>query len=58
MISYKKYFRVNFIYKKKPYYFKSTDKRLLYSLLRYKLPVDFKIIKHERPNKDKNRHKA
>lgn len=42
------HFRVHFMYNNKPYYFKSKNRRLHYSLLRYKFPINFKITPYVR----------
>ena len=44
--------------KNKPYYFKSKDKRLFYSLLRYTFPVNFKIRPNVRTKKNKHERSA
>lgn len=58
VINFSKCFRVDFVYKNKPYYFKSKDKRLFYSLLRYTFPVNFKIRPNVRTKKNKYERSA
>ena len=48
VVDYDNHFRVHFMYNNKPYYFKSKNRRLHYSLLRYKFPINFKITPYVR----------
>lgn len=51
-----KYFRVNFVYNNKPYYFNSRNNKLYSSLLRCKFPVNFKIPRYYvRTKQNKNK---
>lgn len=52
LVRYSKFNRIHFTYKGKSYYFDSKDNRLLYSLSRYTFPVNFKIVPHERTEKN------
>lgn len=54
IVDYSRRFRVNFVYDGKSYYFESRDKRLRYSLSRYRLPVNFKIRPYVRTKKNRN----
>lgn len=54
VVNYGKHFRVHFVYNKKSYYFKSKNRQLYYSLLRYKFPVNFKIKPYVRAEKNTN----
>lgn len=55
IILYSNRFRVNFVYNYKSYYFESKNKRLLYSIRRYSLPVNFKITPYVRPKKNRSK---
>ena len=55
IILYSNRFRVNFVYNYKSYYFESKNKRLLYSVRRYSLPVNFKITPYVRPKKNRSK---
>lgn len=52
VVRYSKFNRIHFTYNNKSYYFNSKDNRLLYSLSRYNLPVNFKIVPYERTKKN------
>ena len=52
VVRYSKFNRIYFTYNNKSYYFDSKDNRLLYSLSRYNLPVNFKIVPYERTKKN------
>lgn len=54
IVPYNKYFRVHFIYNNKPYYFQSCSKELFYYLLRFKFPLNLKLIKYDRTKKNTN----
>lgn len=58
IVSYSKYFRVNFIYNKKPYYFNSSSFYLKDSLSKCILPVNFKIKPYEHTIKNKKCRKT
>lgn len=46
---------IDFVYNYKSYYFESKNKRLLYSIRRYSLPVNFKITPYVRPKKNRSK---
>jgi hypothetical protein len=54
VVDYDNHFRVRFMYNNKPYYFKSKNRRLHYSLLRYKFPINFKVTPHVRTKENTN----
>ena len=54
VVDYDNHFRVHFMYNNKPYYFKSKNRRLHYSLLRYKFPINFKITPYVRAEQNTN----
>jgi hypothetical protein len=54
VVDYHSHFRVHFMYNNKPYYFKSKNKKLHYSLLRYKFPINFKVTPHVRTKENTN----
>lgn len=54
VVDYDNHFRVHFMYNNKPYYFKSKNRRLHYSLLRYKFPINFKITPYVRAKQNTN----
>ena len=55
VVSYNKYFRINFIYNNIPYYIQSKNRHLFYSLARYKFPINFKIKPYVRTKKNRSK---
>ena len=54
VVDYNSHFRIHFVYNNKSYYFKSRNKKLYHSLLRYKFPLNFKITPYVRTEQNTN----
>lgn len=51
IINYSQYFKIHLTYNKIPFIVKSNNKQLWYSIHKYKLPINFKIVPYVRKSK-------
>ena len=59
VVTYSKYFRINFIYKGDPYTVKSKNKALFKAIVSHmRFPIDFKIKPYVRSKKNRNKYTA